>query len=90
MSEPLDDIEKEIMAEVAPDYGEPLALGAIMSGDFPRQPYIVADLIMQRLVNMLYANGGMGKTTTAIEMALAIAHGVKIFGRATIKSPVLL
>jgi hypothetical protein len=67
-----------------------LSLEELLAGDFPRTSYSVADLVMQGVVNMLYGDGGTGKTTIAIQMGVAIASGRMIFERATIKAPVLL
>src|SRR5262249_42209602 len=57
---------------------------------FPRIGYAVEGLIMQHLVNLLYANGGMGKTTVAIQIGTAVAYGRTIFGRAVQQAPVLV
>jgi RecA-family ATPase len=38
---------------------------------------------------MLYGDGGIGKTTAAVQMGVAVAAGVPIFGRSTIRTPVL-
>jgi len=67
-----------------------LSLTELMEGNFPRTVYTVGDLVMQGVVNMLYANGGMGKTTIAIQMGVAVAAGRQIFGRDTIRGPALL
>jgi hypothetical protein len=74
-------------AETLPD---PITVEQLLSGDFPRTPYSVDDLIMQGVVNMLYGDGGTGKTTVAIQIGVAVSAGVNIFGRKTIQAPVLL
>jgi hypothetical protein len=69
---------------------EPITVEQLLSGDYPRTKYSVDELVMQGVVNMLYGDGGTGKTTVAIQMGVAVAAGADIFGRATIKAPVLL
>ena len=67
-----------------------LSLTELMNGTFLRTPYTVGDLVMQGIVNMFYGNGGTGKTTIAIQMAVAVAAGRRLFERDTIKGPSLL
>ncbi|WP_426437795.1 AAA family ATPase [Bradyrhizobium genosp. P] len=69
---------------------EPISKDELRKGGFPRTSYSVADLIMEGNVNLLYGDGGTGKTTLAIQIAVAVSDGRPIFGRETIKAPVLL
>jgi hypothetical protein len=85
-----DDLDGIVRDEPKRKLPAPLSLKELMYGNFPRTVYAIGDLVMQGLVNMLYGDGGMGKTTVAIQMAVGVAAGKPVFGRDTIKGPSLL
>jgi hypothetical protein len=82
--------DDELVTEKKRKLPKALSLKELMAGDFPRTSYTVGDLVMQGVVNMLYGDGGTGKTTIAIQMGVAVASGRPLFERDTIKTPVLL
>ncbi|MGK2871588.1 MAG: bifunctional DNA primase/polymerase [Alphaproteobacteria bacterium] len=72
------------------DYPLPMSASELVAGNFPRATYALQDFILERQVNLLYGDGGTGKTLLALHMAVAIAAGLSLFGHKTIQSPALL
>jgi hypothetical protein len=92
-----DDIgPEEVQPEPAPTYEdekpfpEPLSLKQLIEGKWPLPSYTVEGLVMQGVVNTFNADGGTGKTTVSTQFGTAVSEGKEIFGRRTIKAPVLL
>ncbi len=71
-------------------YPRPKSATELASGVFPRAQYALANFLLQRHVNLLYGDGGTGKTLLAQHMAVALAAGVPLFGQATMQMPVLM
>lgn len=68
----------------------PLTLLDFKTKKFERSKYILAELIMQGVVNTLDGDGGVGKTTAAIQIGISVGTGLPLWGRSTIKTPVLM
>jgi len=68
----------------------PLTAGELVAGDFPPAAFLWDGLILRDHVNLLYGDGGTGKTTLALQVAAAVASGKALFNRATEKVPVLV
>lgn len=71
-------------------YPRPKTGAELANGDFPRSEHVWQGLIIHKHVNLLYGDGGTGKTLLAEHLAVAVASGQALFGRATKQMPVLL
>jgi len=70
-------------------YPPPTSSAELASADYPPQAYTVDKLIMAERPQTLDGDGGIGKSNASVGMAVAVAAGKPIFGRATIQGPVL-
>ena len=61
-----------------------------MAGNFPRAEYAWEDFVLAQHVNLLYGDGGTGKTMLALHLAAAIASGLPLFDHKTQQMPVLV
>ncbi len=73
-------------------YPAPKTAAELVAGDFPRAEYLWEKFILRGHVNLLYGDGGTGKTLLAEHIAVAIAAGLnQLFGlRVLQRQPVLL
>jgi hypothetical protein len=68
----------------------PFSAKELAAGTYPRVDYLVDGLVMRAHVNLLYGDGGTGKTILAEHMGVAIAAGVPLFGSTVKQAPVLM
>ena len=61
-----------------------------MRGDFPRVNFVWGNHIVEGYPNLLGGDGGVGKTTLAIQCAAAVAAGKALFGLPVKQMPALL
>ncbi len=87
--ETIADLEAEILAGTPAKFPEPMSAADLAKGSFPASRYTIADFVLEGVVNMLYGDGGVGKTTAAEQLGVAVAAGKPIFGRKTIQGPVM-
>jgi hypothetical protein len=76
-------------ADVA-DYPAPKSAAELSAGTFPRAEYALDNLLLYQHVNLIYGDGGSGKTLLTETWAVAIAAGLPWCGYATKQMPVLL
>lgn len=78
----------------APDENEksdrPLHAHELAFGTYPPVEYLWDGLILKNHVNLLYGDGGTGKTLLSETLAVAVASGSPLFGHAVEEMPVLL
>jgi AAA domain/Domain of unknown function (DUF3854) len=70
-------------------YEPPVFLGDIMAAEYPPTEWAWANLVLKGEVNLLYGDGGVGKSLLALYSAVAVAAGRLLFGEATMQMPVL-
>ena len=68
----------------------PLLARDLMRGDFPRVNFVWGNHIVEGYPNLLGGDGGVGKTTLAIQCAAAVAAGKALFGLPVKQMPALL
>ncbi len=71
-------------------YPAPKSGNEIARNEYPRAEYVYQGFVISNLVNLLYGDGGTGKTLLALHIAVAVAAGNKLFGRNTRQMPVLI
>lgn len=71
-------------------YPHPKTGAELANGNFPRSEYVWQDFILHNHVNLIYGDGGTGKTLLAEHIAVAVASGRQLFGRPVKQMPVLL
>jgi hypothetical protein len=83
---------ERLLAESAANdtYPTPKSAAELAAGNYPRAEYALQNFLLRRHVNLLYGDGGTGKTLLAQHFAVAIAAGGHLFGLATIQTPVLV
>ncbi len=68
----------------------PLSARDLAQGDFPPAEWLIHNLLLEGKVNLLYGDGGIGKTSLSLHEAVCIASGKPMFGREVKQRPVLL
>ena len=76
-------------AEGAEVYEPPVALASIMATNYPPTEWIWQNLILKSAVNLLFGDGGTGKSLLALYLGIAVAAGKPLFGDATMQMPVV-
>lgn len=75
------------------DFGNadrPISASELAEGDYPPATFLIHGILPENLPTLLYADGGIGKTTLSENMAVSIAAGLPFLGFKTKKAPVLL
>lgn len=67
----------------------PTALADLMSRAYPPTEWIWADLVLRGEVNLLYGDGGVGKSLLALNLGVAVAAGKSFAGSAVTQMPVI-
>lgn len=71
-------------------YDPPVSLGELMTTDYPPIQWVWDGLVLQGEVNLLYGDGGVGKSLLALYVACAAAGGAALFDRPTRRMPTLV
>jgi hypothetical protein len=71
-------------------YPAPMAAADLASGAFKPAEHLIQKLLLLGLLNLLYGDGGAGKTMLALNLAVAVALGRPIWGLNVRQMPVLL
>jgi hypothetical protein len=72
------------------DYPAPMKAGLLATTSFKAVSYLVGKLVLLGLPNLLYGDGGAGKTLLAENLAVAVALGRAVWGLPVQQMPVLL
>ena len=75
--------------EGAGEYEPPTLLADLIATDYPPTEWVWDSLILKGEVNLLYGDGGIGKSLLALHVGCAVAAGIPLFGAATMRMPVL-
>jgi hypothetical protein len=73
----------------AKQYPPPLTSAELKSTVFPPRRFLLDKLIMEGIPQTIDGDGGIGKSTVIVGASVAIGAGVPIFGKRTIRGPVL-
>jgi RecA-family ATPase len=72
------------------DVGEPpLSLANLISTAYPPIEWVWKDFVLKGEVNLLYGDGGVGKSLLALYICVAAASGRPLLNNATIQMPVI-
>lgn len=72
------------------DDAGPLSAAELAAGNYLRVEHLWQSLLLKDHVNLLYGDGGTGKTLLALQVAVAVAAGKPLFGRAVRQMPALV
>ena len=67
---------------VETNYETPKSLTEILNTDYPPTQWIWNKLVLEGEVNLLYADGGVGKSMLALNLAIHCASGLPFIGEA--------
>lgn len=70
-------------------YEPPIALADLMAAEYPPTEWVWDKLVLAREPNLLYGDGGCGKSLLALYLQIAVAAGLPLFGSATMQMPCL-
>lgn len=70
-------------------YEAPLSFQELMDKDCPPVEWVWGSMILKGEVNLLYGDGGTGKSLLALHVGMHVAAGKPLFGRAVQQMPVL-
>lgn len=79
----------ETAIEDTPAYPPPVRLGALMKLDLPEPGWVLDGFILEGEVNLLYGEGGAGKSLFALHLGIDVAAGRPCMGEETLQRPVL-
>jgi RecA-family ATPase len=82
----------DLVSRSAPAKGSytlPVALADLMARDYPLTEWVWDGFILNGEVNLLFGDGGIGKSLLALHLAVATAAGKPLLGKDTIPMPVL-
>ena len=84
-----DDIPNEPDAEPQQEWQgpDPLSAKELASKSVKPLRYLIDGIVLAQNVNLLYGDGGVGKTYLAEQMAVALASGKPLFGHKVIQTP---
>jgi hypothetical protein len=70
-------------------FSPPVSLTELLTTPYPPTEWIWNPFVLKGEVNLLFGDGGTGKSLLALHLALAAAAGKPLFGEATMRTPVL-
>ncbi len=70
-------------------YEAPTDFATLIKRFYPPTEYAWADFIIKGEVNLLFGDGGIGKSLLALHIAAAVAGGTVLFGNPTMRMPVI-
>jgi hypothetical protein len=70
-------------------YEPPLSFQELMDKDCPPVEWVWGSMILKGEVNLIYGDGGTGKSLLALHVGMHVAAGKPLFGRAVQQMPVL-
>jgi hypothetical protein len=73
----------------AGSYEAPTDFGTLMKRHYPTTEYMWGDFVVKGEVNLLFGDGGVGKSLLALHVAMAVAGGTALFGNPTLPMPVI-
>jgi hypothetical protein len=76
-------------AACAEAHEPPVLLSELMAASYPPTEWAWDNLVLKGEVNLLFGNGGVGKSLLALHLAVAAAAGKPLFGSTTLQMPVL-
>ncbi len=77
--------------QLSAGYPPPKTAAELARGIFPRPEFVWQSFVWMKLVNLIYGDGGTGKTLLLLHLAVAVAAGREnLFGRAIRQMPVLI
>jgi phage/plasmid primase-like uncharacterized protein len=85
----LDAVKAYFLAFIEDAQDVPVSAPILLSQDHPKPSFVWEGLLLQDHVNLLYADGGTGKSLLALHAGVAIAAGMPLFGLITKRLPVV-
>jgi len=70
-------------------YDPPVSLADLMAVDYPPTEWVWNNLVLKGETNLLFGDGGVGKSLLALHLAIGVAAGKPVLGDATMHMPVL-
>ena len=71
-------------------YAAPISAELLATTDFPPVEFVWEGFVLKKHVNLLYGDGGVGKTLLTEHIAVAAAAGIPLYGRETKQMPALV
>jgi hypothetical protein len=91
-----EDLDFEYQQGASQDAQEPASADRPLSGpelaaiDYQPPAYVLQCFILEKLVNLLYGDGGTGKSMLALHIAVAVERDLRLWGLSTKRMPVLI
>ncbi len=73
----------------AGSYEAPTDFATLMTRHYPPTEYVWGDFVVKGEVNLVFGDGGVGKSLLALHMAASVAGGIMLFGNPTIRMSVI-